>query len=42
MLAGGRERTIDDYAALAANAGLKVAAVHEITERRVIIECVPG
>jgi hypothetical protein len=41
VLAGGRERTIDDYSALAAGAGLRVAAVHEITERHVIIECVP-
>jgi len=42
VLAGGRERTIDDYAALAAAAGLRVTAVHDITERHVIIECVPG
>jgi 2,7-dihydroxy-5-methyl-1-naphthoate 7-O-methyltransferase len=41
VLAGGRERTIDDYSALAAGAGLQVAAVHDITERHVIIECVP-
>ena len=41
VLAGGRERTIDDYAALAAAAGLRVTAVHDITERYVIIECVP-
>jgi 2,7-dihydroxy-5-methyl-1-naphthoate 7-O-methyltransferase len=41
VLAGGRERTIDDYSALAAGAGLRVAAVHEITERHVIIECAP-
>jgi hypothetical protein len=40
VLAGGRERTIDDYAALAATAGLQVTAVHGITERHVIIECV--
>ena len=42
VLAGGRERTIDEYAALAAAAGLRVTAVHDITERHVIIECVPG
>jgi predicted O-methyltransferase YrrM len=42
VLAGGRERTIDDYAALAAGAGLQVTAVHDITERHVIIECVRG
>jgi hypothetical protein len=41
VLAGGRERTIDDYSALAAGAGLQVAAVRDITERHVIIECVP-
>ena len=29
------------YSALAANAGLQVTAVHDITERHVIIECVP-
>lgn len=42
VLTGGRERTLDDYAALAAGAGLQVTAVHDITERQVIIECVPG
>ena len=41
VLAGGRERTIDDYCALAAGAGLRVTAVNDITERHVIIECVP-
>jgi hypothetical protein len=41
VLAGGRERTIDDYSALAADAGLRVTAVHDIGERDVIIECVP-
>ena len=41
VLAGGRERTIDDYSALAAGAGLQVTAVHDIAERHVIIECVP-
>ena len=40
VLAGGRERTLDDYAALAADAGLRVAAVHDITERHLVIECV--
>jgi hypothetical protein len=39
VLAGGRERTIDHYSALAATAGLQVTAVHDITERHVIIEC---
>ena len=41
VLAGGRERTIDHYHALAAAAGLQVTAVHDITERHLIIECVP-
>ena len=41
VLAGGRERTTDDYSALAAAAGLQVTAVHSITERHAIIECVP-
>jgi hypothetical protein len=39
VLTGGRERTIDDYSALAAEAGLQVTAVHDISERYVIIEC---
>jgi hypothetical protein len=38
VLSGGRERTLDDYAALAAEAGLRVAAVHQATDRHVIIE----
>jgi hypothetical protein len=42
VLTGGRERTIGDYSALAAGAGLRVTAVHDITERHVIIECVPA
>ncbi len=42
VLTGGRERTIDDYSALAADAGLKVAAVRDITERQVIIEFLAG
>jgi O-methyltransferase len=41
VLTGGRERTIDDYSSLAADAGLQVTAVHDITERHVIIECAP-
>ena len=40
VLAGGRERTLDDYAALAAGAG-SITAVHHVTERHMIIECVP-
>ena len=42
VLSGGRERTIDHYSALAASAGLQVTVVHDIPERRVIIECAPG
>ena len=38
VLTGGRERTIDDYSALAADAGLRVTAVHHLTERQVAIE----
>jgi hypothetical protein len=41
VLAGGRERTVDDYAALAASAGLQVTAIHPTTERHIVIECVP-
>jgi hypothetical protein len=41
VLAGGRERTVDDYAALAASTGLKVAAIHHTTERHIVIECAP-
>ncbi len=42
VLAGGRERTINNYAALAASAGLQVTAIHHTTERCVIIECSHG
>ena len=41
VLSGGRERTIEDYSALAAGVGLEVTAVYGTTERHVIIECVP-
>ena len=41
VLAGGRERTLDDYSVLATDAGLQVTAVRDIGERDVIIECVP-
>jgi 2,7-dihydroxy-5-methyl-1-naphthoate 7-O-methyltransferase len=41
VLAGGRERTVNDYATLAASAGLQVTATHSTTERYVVIECVP-
>jgi hypothetical protein len=39
VLAGGRERTLEDYAALADGAGLQVTAVHDISERDLVIEC---
>jgi len=42
VLAGGRERTLDDYAALAADAGLRIATVHHATDRHMIIEAVPA
>ncbi|MDX3110212.1 methyltransferase [Nonomuraea angiospora] len=41
VLTGGRERTIDDYRTLAAAAGLRVAAVHDLPPRHTVIECVP-
>jgi hypothetical protein len=39
VLAGGRERTIDDYTTLAASAGLHVTATRQTTERYLVIEC---
>jgi hypothetical protein len=42
VLVGGRERSLEDYSALAADAGLRVAAVHGATTTHVIIECVPS
>ncbi|MFB4315265.1 methyltransferase [Actinomadura sp. 21ATH] len=42
VLAGGRERTIGDYAALAGAAGLRIAGVRRPTGRHVIIECRPA
>ena len=41
VLTGGRERTVGDYSALAAEAGLQLTAVHDISERDVIIEYAP-
>lgn len=32
---------MDDYAALAGAAGLRVTAVHDLTDRHVVIECAP-
>ena len=39
VLAGGREHTLEDYSALAADADLEVTGVHDISERDLIIEC---
>jgi hypothetical protein len=42
VLAGGHERTLDDYAALTADAGLRTSKIHHEVEGYVIIECVPA
>ncbi|MER5646275.1 methyltransferase [Streptosporangium sp. NPDC002524] len=42
VLSGGRERTVDDYRALAEAAGLRVAAVRDVTARHTVVECVPA
>ena len=42
VLAGGRERTVDDYAALAAEAGLAVADVRNTTLGHVILDLRSG
>jgi 2,7-dihydroxy-5-methyl-1-naphthoate 7-O-methyltransferase len=42
VLTGGRERTLEDYSALATSADLRVAAVHDIPAGQVIIECAPA
>ncbi|MEU5861215.1 methyltransferase [Nonomuraea sp. NPDC047529] len=42
VLSGGRERTVDDYAALAERAGLDVAEVRHTPLGNVILDCVPG
>ncbi|GAA1852150.1 hypothetical protein GCM10009687_18390 [Asanoa iriomotensis] len=39
VLAGGRERTVEDYSALAARAGLTTAAVHPAGSGLVVIDC---
>ncbi|MFC4533816.1 methyltransferase [Sphaerisporangium dianthi] len=41
VLSGGRERTAEDYAALAARAGLDVAAVHSTALGHLILDCTP-
>ncbi|WP_203719407.1 methyltransferase, partial [Asanoa siamensis] len=40
VLTGGRERTVEDYATLATGAGLRVAEVHDLSARHLVIECV--
>ncbi|WP_198537539.1 methyltransferase [Frankia sp. KB5] len=42
VLAGGRERTLDDYAALTTNADLRINKIHHQVERYIIIECAPA
>jgi hypothetical protein len=42
VLCGGRERGLGDYTALAAGAGLTVAAVHTTPMGQVLIECAPA
>lgn len=41
VLSGGRERTLEDYIALAAEAGLKVAGVHSTPLGHLILDCTP-
>jgi hypothetical protein len=41
VLSGGRERTVEDYVAIAAEAGLDVADVHRTPLRHVILDCTP-
>lgn len=42
VLVGGRERSIEEYTALAAAAGLAVVDVHTTPLGQVTIECVPS
>lgn len=42
VLMGGRERTVEDYTALAERAGLRVTAMRPTASLRIIIECVPA
>ncbi|MGC5015590.1 methyltransferase [Streptosporangium sp. DT93] len=41
VLSGGRERTVEDHAALAAAAGLDLAGVHLTPLGQVVLDCVP-
>lgn len=41
VLSGGPERSVDEYAALAAGAGLQVAAVHTTPLGEAVLECIP-
>jgi hypothetical protein len=42
VIAGGRERTVDDYRTLVASAGLQVEHVHSTPLGHVIFDCVRG
>lgn len=41
VLSGGRERTVDDYVAIAVEAGLDLAGVHRTALGHVILDCAP-
>jgi hypothetical protein len=41
VLCGGRERTVEDYIALAAEAGLGVADVHSTALGHIVLDCTP-
>jgi hypothetical protein len=41
VLSGGRERTVEDYIAIAAEAGLDLAGVHNTPLGHIILDCTP-
>ncbi|MGI5290036.1 methyltransferase [Nonomuraea polychroma] len=41
LFSGGRERTVEDYIALTAEAGLDVADVHSTALGHVVLDCIP-
>lgn len=41
VLSGGRERTVEDYIAIAAEAGLDLAGVHRTALGHIILDCAP-
>jgi hypothetical protein len=41
VLSGGRERTVEDYTALAASAGLDVVGAHDTPLGHVVLDCAP-